>query len=121
MSQSIYKPIGVRLRLLAREKLATLDPRGAPFCATMREVTFEVRSPANFHDRSTESPVISRARVGGGRHKAPGAIAQITDAFCTIFGTVGEEQAQKAHASARPGCRKCGKAAAILTDSDAEA
>ena len=83
-------PIGVRLRLLAREKLATLMPAVRLF-AQQSGSNIEVRSPANFHDRyfivDRKSCYQSGSSFKDGGRKAPSTITQITDAFTAVLQT----------------------------------
>jgi hypothetical protein len=78
---------GVQVRLLARERLATLMPA----VLTLRQqanLSIEVRSAGGFHDRyffvDQQSCYQSGASFKDGAKKAPTTLTQIVDAFATI-------------------------------------
>jgi hypothetical protein len=81
---------GASIRLLAREKLATLLPAVDAFCK-QSGVKIEVRSATNFHDRylliNCDSCYQSGASFKDGAKSAPTTVTQITDAFAGVAKT----------------------------------
>jgi hypothetical protein len=81
---------GVTMRLLAREKLATLLPAVDVF-AQQTGATVEIRSAPNFHDRyvfvDRAACYQSGASFKDGAKSAPTTLTQITDAFAPILKT----------------------------------
>ncbi|HEY4363113.1 MAG TPA: hypothetical protein VGN17_19245 [Bryobacteraceae bacterium] len=81
---------GVTIRLLAREKLATLLPAVDAF-AQQAGRRVEVRSAANFHDRyvivDASSCYQSGASFKDGAKSAPTTVTQILDAFPAVAKT----------------------------------
>jgi len=81
---------GVTIRLLAREKLATLLPAVDAFAQQTR-ATVEIRSAPHFHDRyvfvDRASCYQSGASFKDGAKLAPTTLTQITDAFAPILRT----------------------------------
>ncbi len=81
---------GVRIRLLAREKIQTLLPAAKLF-VDQNKATLEIRSAPNFHDRyvfiDERDCYQSGASFKDGAKKAPTTITQITDAFAAVFQT----------------------------------
>ncbi|MFQ6006340.1 MAG: hypothetical protein ACE5OQ_12645 [Woeseia sp.] len=84
---------GVRIRLLAREKIQTLLPAAKLFVA-QNKAKLEIRSAHDFHDRYVfidESDCYqSGASFKDGAKNAPTTITQITDAFAAVFQTYQE-------------------------------
>jgi hypothetical protein len=81
---------GVAIRLLAREKLATLLPAVDAF-SQQTGVPISVRSAPGFHDRylfvdRTECYQSGASFKDGGRN-APTTLTQITDAFAAVLQT----------------------------------
>ena len=78
---------GVDIRLLAREKLATLLPAVEAF-AQQHRVNIHVRSAPNFHDRylfvDRRQCYQSGASFKDGGRSAPTTLTQITDAFTVV-------------------------------------
>jgi hypothetical protein len=78
---------GVAVRLLARERLATLIPAVSAFTQQYPNIV-EVRSASNFHDRyimvDGSSCFQSGASFKDGGRNAPTTLTQITDAFAAI-------------------------------------
>jgi len=88
-----YLPIavaGIAIRLLAREKMATLLPAVDAF-AQQTGATIEIRSASNFHDRYVFVDRVSCYQSGAsfkdGAKSAPTTLTQITDAFVPILKT----------------------------------
>jgi hypothetical protein len=84
---------GVAIRLLGRERLATLVPAAALF-AKQSNAHIEVRSAPNFHDRYLIVDAVACFQSGasfkdGGR-TSPTTITQITDAFRAVQTTYEE-------------------------------
>ncbi len=83
-------PNGVRIRLLAREKIKTLLPAVQEF-AKQNQSTIEIRSAPGFHDRYVfvdgSACYQSGASFKDGGRKAPTTITQITDAFSAMSDT----------------------------------
>lgn len=81
---------GVRIRLLAREKIQTLLPAAKLF-VDQHKAKLEIRSATNFHDRYVfidgRDCYQSGASFKDGAKKAPTTITQITDAFAAVFQT----------------------------------
>jgi len=81
---------GVRIRLLAREKIQTLLPAAKLF-VDQNKAKLEIRSASNFHDRyvfiDERDCYQSGASFKDGAKKAPTTINQITDAFAAVFQT----------------------------------
>jgi len=81
---------GVTIRLLAREKLASLLPAVDQF-AKQSQLTIQVRSAPNFHDRyvfvDRNECYQSGASFKDGAKKAPTTLTQITDAFPAMLQT----------------------------------
>lgn len=81
---------GVRIRLLAREKIQTLLPAAELFVA-QNKAKLEIRSAQDFHDRyvfiDERDCYQSGASFKDGAKKAPTTITQITDAFAAVFQT----------------------------------
>ena len=81
---------GVRIRLLAREKIQTLLPAAKLF-VDQNKATLEIRSAPNFHDRyvfiDERDCYQSGASFKDGAKKTPTTINQITDAFAAVFQT----------------------------------
>ena len=81
---------GVRIRLLAREKIQTLLPAAKLF-VDQNKAKLEIRSAPNFHDRyvfiDERDCYQSGASFKDGAKKAPTTINQITDAFAAMFQT----------------------------------
>lgn len=81
---------GVTIRLLAREKLATLLPSVDLF-AKQSAQTIQVRSAPNFHDRYVfvdhNACYQSGASFKDGAKSAPTTLSQITDAFAAMSQT----------------------------------
>lgn len=81
---------GVTIRLLAREKLATLLPAVDAF-SQQTGATVEIRSAPNFHDRYIFVDRVSCYQSGAsfkdGAKAAPTTLTQITDAFAPILKT----------------------------------
>lgn len=81
---------GVRIRLLAREKIKTLLPAAQEF-ANQNQSTIEIRSAPGFHDRYVfvdgGACYQSGASFKDGGRKAPTTITQITDAFSAMSDT----------------------------------
>jgi hypothetical protein len=84
---------GVTIRLLAREKLATLLPAVDLFAKQSR-LTIQIRSAPNFHDRyvfvDRNACYQSGASFKDGAKKAPTTLTQITDAFSAMSQTYEE-------------------------------
>jgi hypothetical protein len=78
---------GVTIRLLGREKLATLLP-AVEFFARQNGLLIEVRSAPNFHDRYIFVDRVgcyqSGASFKDGAKSAPTTVAQIVDAFAAM-------------------------------------
>jgi len=78
---------GVTMRLLAREKLATLLPAADAF-VQQHKGTIQVRSASNFHDRYVFIDRMecyqSGASFKDGAKSAPTTLTQITDAFPAV-------------------------------------
>lgn len=78
---------GVGVRLLTREKLATLVPAVTAFAQQSR-AKVEVRSASNFHDRYVildgASCYQSGASFKDGGRNAPTTLTEITDAFTAV-------------------------------------
>jgi hypothetical protein len=82
-----FVAVGVSIRLLAREKLATLLPAVDAFAQqTSRKI--EVRSVAGFHDRYLLIDGVSCHQSGAsfkdGAKKSPTTLTQILDAFPAV-------------------------------------
>jgi hypothetical protein len=81
---------GVTIRLLAREKLATLLPGVGAF-AQQHNAAVAVRSAPNFHDRYVFIDGVccyqSGASFKDGAKSAPTTLTQITDAFAAVSRT----------------------------------
>lgn len=81
---------GVTIRLLAREKLATLLPAVDAF-AQQTGAAVEIRSASNFHDRYVFMDRVSCYQSGAsfkdGPKSAPTTLTQITDAFAPTLKT----------------------------------
>lgn len=81
---------GVAIRLLTREKLATLLPAADAF-ALQGGATVEIRSAQHFHDRYVfvDSALCyqSGASFKDGAKSAPTTLTQITDAFVAVLKT----------------------------------
>jgi hypothetical protein len=81
---------GVMIRLLAREKLATLLP-AVDLLSRQNGRTIQVRSAASFHDRYAIVDRISCYQSGAsfkdGAKSAPTTLTQITDAFAGVATT----------------------------------
>ncbi len=81
---------GVTVRLLARERVATLIPAVEVF-AKQNKKRIEVRSTPNFHDRyvfvDKTSCYQSGASFKDGAKSAPTTLTQITDAFDAVLKT----------------------------------
>lgn len=81
---------GVRVRLLAREKLATLMP-AVQLYRQQSQLSVEVRSSPNFHDRYVlvdgAACYQSGASFKDGGRTAPTTLTQITDAFPAVLQT----------------------------------
>jgi hypothetical protein len=81
---------GVTIRLLTREKLATLLPAVGLF-AQQTGATVEIRSAPNFHDRfvlvDRASCYQSGSSFKDGAKSSPTTLTQITDAFVAISQT----------------------------------
>ena len=90
---------GVTIRLLAREKLATLLPAVDAF-AQQTGATVEIRSASNFHDRyifvDRTACYQSGASFKDGAKSAPTTITEITDAFGPVLQTY-EDLWNRAH------------------------
>jgi hypothetical protein len=89
---------GVSIRLLAREKLATLLPAVDTFVQQTGK-KIEVRSATNFHDRYLLIDGVSCYQSGAsfkdGAKSAPTTLTQIVDAFAAVSKTY-EDLWQKA-------------------------
>jgi hypothetical protein len=81
---------GVTIRLLAREKIATLLPAVESF-AEQHQKTVYIRSSEGFHDRYViidgDSCYHSGASFKDGAKKSPTTLTQITDAFLAVRDT----------------------------------
>jgi len=81
---------GVSIRLLARDKIATLLPAVEAF-TQQSGVTVNVRSAANFHDRYVIVDRLACYQSGAsfkdGARAAPTTLTQITDAFQAVLQT----------------------------------
>lgn len=81
---------GCTIRLLAREKLATLIPAVIAY-KNQTDQNIQVRSAPGFHDRyifiDNNSCYQSGASFKDGAKKGPTTITQITDAFGAIYST----------------------------------
>jgi hypothetical protein len=81
---------GVTIRLLSREKLATLLPAVDAF-VQQAGATVEIRSAPHFHDRYIFVDRVSCYQSGAsfkdGAKSAPTTLAQITDAFVPVLKT----------------------------------
>jgi hypothetical protein len=81
---------GITIRLLAREKLATLLPAIDAF-ARQNGMPIQVRSAPNFHDRYVFVDRVqcyqSGASFKDGAKSAATTLTQITDAFAAMFKT----------------------------------
>jgi hypothetical protein len=81
---------GVKIRLLARERLATLLP-SVTLLRQQSGQTIDVRSTPGFHDRYVIVDGISCYQSGAsfkdGAKKAPTTLTQITDAFPAVHST----------------------------------
>ena len=81
---------GVQIRLLGRERIATLKPSVEKYCE-QTSATILVRFAQGFHDRYVfvdgTSGYHSGASFKDGAKKAPTTITQITDAFGPVLGT----------------------------------
>jgi hypothetical protein len=86
-------PMGVKTRLLAREKLPSLLP-AVKLLAQQSQMPIEVRSAPNFHDRyfivDGKDCYQSGASFKDGGRNAPTTITQITDAFPAVHRTYEE-------------------------------
>jgi hypothetical protein len=86
-------PMGVKTRLLAREKLPSLRP-AVKLLAQQSQMPIEVRSAPNFHDRyfivDGKDCYQSGASFKDGGRNAPTTITQITDAFPAVHRTYEE-------------------------------
>jgi hypothetical protein len=84
---------GVTIRLLTREKLATLLPAVDAF-VQQAAATIEIRSDPHFHDRYVFVDRVSCYQSGAsfkdGAKSAPTVLAQITDAFEPVLKTYEE-------------------------------
>jgi len=84
---------GVQIRLLARERLATLLPSVA-LLRVQSGQAIEVRSASGFHDRYIIVDRISCYQSGAsfkdGAKRAPTTLTQITDAFPAVLSTYEE-------------------------------
>jgi hypothetical protein len=82
--------VSVNVRLLARERLASLKPAVEQF-AMQSKLHIAVRSAPNFHDRyvfvDRKECYQSGASFKDGAKKAPTTITQITDAFPVVLQT----------------------------------
>jgi len=82
--------VGVAIRLLARERLATLLPAVDLF-AQQSGLTIQVRSAPHFHDRyvfvDSRACYQSGASFKDGAKSAPTTVTQITDAFAAMSQT----------------------------------
>jgi hypothetical protein len=78
----------IAVRLLAREKLATLIPAATTFAQQRKDVRLELRSAPSFHDRyliiDGNACYQSGASFKDGARTAPTTITQITDAFSAV-------------------------------------
>jgi hypothetical protein len=81
---------GVTIRLLAREKLATLLPAVDAF-VQQAGATVEIRSAPHFHDRYVFVDKVSCYQSGAsfkdGAKSAPTTLTQVTDAFAPVLRT----------------------------------
>jgi len=82
---------GTRIRLLGREKMATLMPAVRMFVQQNNTSPIEVRSAPNFHDRYVfidgSACYQSGASFKDGGRAAPTTLTQITDAFAAMQST----------------------------------
>jgi hypothetical protein len=82
-----HVPTGVQIRMLAREKLATLVPATKLFAQQFQR-SLQVRSAKNYHDRyfivDGKSCYQSGASFKDGARSSPTTITQITDAFAAV-------------------------------------
>jgi hypothetical protein len=80
-------PIGVSIRLLARERLSTLLPSVKMF-VQQASTNIEVRSASKFHDRYVivdgSTCFQSGASFKDGGRASPTTITEITDAFVAV-------------------------------------
>jgi hypothetical protein len=80
-------PVGVTVRLLAREKVASLVPAAAAYVA-QHKIALSIRSAPNFHDRyffvDHSACYQSGASFKDGAKTAPTTISQIIDAFAAV-------------------------------------
>jgi len=83
-------PRGTAVRLLARDRLASLKPAVAAWVA-QSGASVEIRSALGFHDRYVfvdgQSCYQSGASFKDGAKKAPTVLTQITDAFGAVHST----------------------------------
>jgi len=81
---------GVRIRLLAREKIQTLLPSAQAF-AKQNQAVLEIRTASKFHDRyvfvDDTACYHSGSSFKDGARTAPTTITQITDAFAAVLET----------------------------------
>lgn len=81
---------GIKVRMLAREKLASLVPAATLF-HQQSGTRIEIRSAPGFHDRYVFVDQVycyqSGASFKDGAKKAPTTLTQITDAFQAVLGT----------------------------------
>jgi hypothetical protein len=81
---------GVTIRLLARQRFATLLPAVDLF-ATQSQLTIQVRAAPNFHDRyvfvDRSACYQSGASFKDGVKTSPTTLTQINDAFAAVFQT----------------------------------
>ena len=82
--------LGVTVRLLGREKMATLLP-AVELLRQQTSLSIEVRSAGGFHDRyvfvDMQACYQSGASFKDGAKKAPTTLTQIADAFAAVAGT----------------------------------
>lgn len=82
-----FVPTGTEVRILARERLATLEPSIKAFAA-QTPMKIEVRSASGFHDRyilvDSLACYQSGASFQDGAKRTPTTLTQITDAFSAV-------------------------------------
>lgn len=82
-----FVPTGTEVRILARERLATLEPSIKAFAA-QTPMKIEVRSATGFHDRYILVDGLecyqSGASFKDGAKRTPTTLTQITDAFSAV-------------------------------------
>ena len=92
-----HVPQGTKVRVLAREKLATLRPAVQAFVA-QTPIPIEIRSAPGFHDRYVLVDGLACYQSGAsfkdGAKKAPTTLTQITDAFGPVQATYEQLWAQ---------------------------